>query len=100
MTATFAPMAKPSVGQPDDNSMSKVQLGARVDPRFLDLLDALGRRLRELGVDRGVGGKSNAVEAILEMAEHMKWFENHEQFAAELLRSRADALASRAKKRD
>lgn len=100
MSVSFLNMAKQIVGDGDDAPRSKVQLGARVDPRLEAPLDEFGRCLRELGVSgHGTGGKSNALEALLEMAAYLEWFDNPERFAAELLRYRADALEQRSKKK-
>lgn len=96
MTATFTDMAKQIVEGSDDAPKSKVQLGARVDPKLEAPLDEFGRRLRELGISQyGTGGKSNAVEALLEMAVYLKWFDHPEEFAAELMKHRADAFAKK-----
>lgn len=94
MTATFLDMAKQLVEGDDDAPKSKEQLGARVDPRLKAPLDEFGKRLRELGVSTyGTGGTSNAIEAILEMASYLSWYDEPERFAAELLKHRADAFA-------
>lgn len=96
MAATFVDMAKQIAGASDDAPRTKVQLGARVDPVLKAPLEDFGQRLRELGVSSyGTGGASNALEAILEMAAYLEWFDNPETFAAELLRRRADALEKR-----
>lgn len=96
MTATFAYM--PRQTEDPDADKSKVNISGRVDPALKEPLDGFGKRLRELGVHRhGKGGESNALEALLEMATHLGWFDEPEMFAAELMQRRAAAMSARLK---
>ena len=97
MTATFTYMARAS--EDPELAKKKVPVTAKVDPRLEEALDAFGKRMRVHGVHQhGNGGKSNAVEAVLEMAFYLGWFGDPDTFAAELMRHRADALAHDAEK--
>lgn len=87
MTATFATMAKHRVEE--DDPLKKVSVGAKVSPAVAAGLAEFGRRLRQRSIStHGIGGVSNAIDAILEMAQHLKWFEDADDFADKLLEFR------------
>lgn len=97
MTLTFTYMPKAS--DDTESVLSKENITGRADPRLKAFLDPFGKRMRQLGVHKhGQGGESNALEALIEMAYYMKWFEDPKKFAADLLRYRADDAAKRLEK--
>lgn len=87
MTATFAPMAKAQ--HPGESDLKKVSVTGKVPQEMEDILKKFGRELRSRNVTtHGDGGKSNALDAILEMARYLEWFENPDDFADKLFEFR------------
>lgn len=89
MLTTFEPMAKSRTDEEDPRK--RVSVGAKVSPSMAAELAKFGRHLRQRNLTtHGTGGVSNAIDAILEMAKYLKWFDREDDFADELLAFRID----------
>ncbi len=81
-----------------DEALRRVTVSGKVPPDVEAKLEALGRELGDL--PGGVrGGKSAALNAILEMATYLGWFDNPDKFHLELLKAQAAAMERKARKK-
>ncbi len=89
MTTTFALMP--------DEALRRVPVTGKMSPDMEKKLIALGKALGERPTFRG--GKSAALNAVLQLADYLGWFDDPDKFYLELRKAELTAMERTARKK-